>query len=118
MKVLRLQRHNSRHELGRREARQPLADVLEVPGIERECRATAALPDTMAITKTRERAFVPVLDDAYPWVTERLTVDGLKGWTELICVGPRWRLPIVAGIFKAGCPLLVARCLAHGVLPR
>src|SRR5207253_4448752 len=93
MELLFLEIDDRRHEAVDCDPARPLPDVGEVAGVERK-RAASGLPHTMSVAKIRERAIVPVFDDADPAVTEGLSVERLKIRVERDreCAG--WRLAL------------------------
>ena len=94
---LLLQPHEQRHQLGRIERHRPLRDVLHVARVERQLGPAVLLPDAVAVAEARERAHVPVVDDARPGVAERLAVGGAERGRQIDRVAAVGRLRREAG---------------------
>ena len=78
-----------------------LGDGPEVARVERQLRAAARFPHAVAVAETRERALVPVLDEADPRIAERLAVVAVNAGIEPERPGARRRLAIEAGVLDA-----------------
>ena len=125
MKLLLRKLKNRRHQLVRLDRHRPLRDVDEVASGERQ-RAAAGLPHAVTVTEARERASVPVLDDAGPRVAEHLAVDRLQPGVDRHGVSLCGRLRIESEIFEGETPDRLAAAPGrlslsarhHGCLPR